>query len=479
MIIKKNQTDSIQFGEGNFMRGFVDYCIQLLNEETGFKGKVDVIQPIKEGMIEHLRKQDGQYHVFAEGVSKGKKVRSKHLITCLDELINPYEDYEGFLKLAENKNLAFIFSNTTEAGIKLDASDLKIDRPPNSFPAKLLLLLKHRYEKFNGDSNKVLHIIPCELIEKNGDRLKEILVEISNNWGLEDDFKLWLKNNHFYNSLVDRIVPGYPKNNLDYYKQNLLFDDKLMLTCEPFFLWVIEGSPELLKVFPANQLKNIKVTVVPDLGIYRTRKVRILNGSHTSLVPIGLLKNITTVSGALNDDFLKSFITETLFEEIIPSIDFDEDELKSYATSVLERFTNPFIVHQLESIALNCISKFKVRVLPSICSYIEKKGKAPKNLSFALAALIYFYGKDVSQRSYKLKDDLKNIEFFKALWRESSLEKITEKTLSNSMLWDQNLLVIKPLRTSVSFALAAIHSQKKIDDAYYLFKKKLAHEQSH
>ena len=471
--MKKKETDSIQFGEGNFMRAFVDYCIQLLNEETDFVGRVNIVQPIEKGMITDLRNQNGQYHVFQEGVIHGKQLRSRHLIDCIDKLVNPYVEFQSFLKLAENESLTFIFSNTTEAGIEYDINDNINDKPPNSFPAKLLILLYHRFQKFNGDPSMILHIIPCELIDKNGSKLKEILIEISDRWELGEKFKFWLNLNVFYNTLVDRIVPGFPKNDIDFYEKGLPFKDKLMVTCEPFFLWVIEGSKELLEIFPADQLKKINLIVVDDLRLYRTRKVRILNGCHTTMVPVGLLNKTLTVSDVLNNDFLNSFITEALFEEIIPSIDFDEDELKNYAVSVLERFSNPFIIHQLESIALNSISKFKVRVLPSILSYLKKEGKAPKNLSFAMASLIYYYGKEISQHSYELNDEPSNIEFFKKIWKTESTKRVTEKTLSKSSLWGQNLAKINLLKDKVSIALEAIHSCEKIDVAYDIYKKNI------
>ena len=470
--MKKKDTDSIQFGEGNFMRAFVDYCIQLLNEETDFVGKVNIVQPIEKGMIADLENQNGQYHVFSEGVIDGRQLRSRHLINCIDKLINPYVDFQSYLKLAENESLTFIFSNTTEAGIAYDENDNINDEPPNSFPAKLLMLLYYRFQKFNGDPSMILHIIPCELIEKNGSKLKEILIEISNRWQLSEKFKNWLELNKFYNTLVDRIVPGFPKNDIDFYEKGLPFKDKLIVTCEPFFLWVIEGSKDLIEIFPADKLKKINVILVDDLAVYRTRKVRILNGCHTTMVPVGLLNKTSTVSDALNNDFLKSFVTEALFEEIIPSIDFDENELKNYATSVLERFSNPFIIHQLESIALNSISKFRVRVLPSILSYLKKEGKAPKNLSFAMASLIYFYCKEISQHSYELNDEPSNIEFFKKVWEIESTKRVTDETLGNSSLWGQNLGEIKPIKDMVNIALKAIHSHDKIDVAYDIFKKK-------
>lgn len=463
-------TDSIQFGEGNFLRAFIDYCLEILNEKTHFSGKVNIIQPLPNGTIDQLKRQNGKYHLFQEGIDAGKKIREKQEIDCIDQMINPYEDFDQFLKLAENENLTFVFSNTTEAGISLDQKDVFRAKPPRSFPGKLTRLLHHRYKTFNGDPSKALHIMPCELIEKNGSKLKEIILELCEIWQLEDDFKSWIHTNYFYNTLVDRIVPGFPKNDLEFYQKNLPYEDQLMVTCEPFFLWVIEGSPKLLEIFPVNQLENIDVKVVPDLSIFRTRKVRILNGSHTSIVPVGLLHGTPTVSQSLSDDFLKKFLSQTLFDEIIPSVDFDKQELENYAHSVLERFSNPFIVHQLEDISLNSISKFKVRVLPSLLSYYQKEGKVPKNLTFAMAALIYFYGKEISKHPYPIKDDPKNISFFNEIWRTNNIEKVVSKTLSNTDLWDQNLAVTTPLKDLLTHALSSIASQEKISDAYQFFQ---------
>lgn len=462
--------DSIQFGEGNFLRAFVDYCLQILNEKTAFSGKVNIVQPLPNGMIDQLKKQNGKYHLFHEGVMAGQNIRTGQQIDCVDQMLNPYQEFDQFLKLAENQNLTFVFSNTTEAGIVLDQKDRFDAAPPQSFPGKLTRLLHHRYKIFEGDPSKTLHIIPCELIDKNGSKLKEIILELCTKWQLEDDFVSWIHQNHFYNTLVDRIVPGYPKKDLEFYKKNSPFEDKLIVTCEPFFLWVIEGNPKLLEIFPVDQLKNLDIKVVPDLGIYRTRKVRILNGSHTTLVPVGLLHGTPTVSETLQDDFLKTFLSNTLFDEIIPSLDFDKKELEDYAESVLERFSNPFIIHELESISLNSISKFKVRVLPSLLSYYKKEGNVPKNLTFAMAALIYFYGKEISKHPHPLKDDSKNILFFNKIWKDNKIEKVVSETLSNTELWGQNLAEIIPLKDSLTQALNIIASHQKISEAHQVYK---------
>ena len=473
--MKKNITDSIQFGEGNFLRAFVDYCIQILNDKTSFSGKVNIIQPLPEGMIEQLKIQNGKYNLFHEGIIQGRTIRDRMQINCVKQMNNPYQEFDQFLELAENENLTFVFSNTTEAGIVLDTKDQFTEKPPRSFPGKLTRLLHHRYKTFNGDPSKVLHIMPSELIEQNGTKLKKIILELSKIWKLEDHFISWINQNHFYNTLVDRIVPGFPKKDLDFYKNELFFDDQLIVTCEPFFLWVIEGNPELLKIFPIDRLKEIDVKVVPDLGIFRTRKVRILNGSHTTMVPVGLLHGTKTVSDILKNDFLKTFLSQTLFDEIIPSVDLDKQQLNDYAHSVLERFSNPFIIHKLESISLNSISKFKVRVLPSLISYLRKQGKVPKNLTFSMAALIYFYGKEISKHPYPLKDDPEIIAFFNKIWSKRNIEKVVVETLSNTDLWDKNLAEISPLKYSLTKALNALANHDKINEAYQFFKS-ISHE---
>ena len=404
----------------------------------------------------------------------GKVIQEKLQINCIDQMVNPYQEFDNYLKLAENENLNFVFSNTTEAGIALEPSDIFEARPPKSFPGKLTRLLYHRFQKFDGDPLKVLHIIPCELINNNGNKLREIILELCDTWELGVDFKSWIQKNYFYNTIVDRIVPGFPKKDLEFYKKDLPFDDQLIVTCEPFFFWVIQGSKDLLKIFPVDQLDNITVKVLPDIGIYRTRKVRILNGSHTTIVPVGLLHGTLTVSETLKDDFIKNFLSHTLFEEIIPSIEFDKKELEDYARSVLERFSNPFIIHQMESISLNSISKFKLRVLPSLLSYYYKIGKVPENLTFAFAALIYFYGKEVSKHPYPIKDDPQNISLFKEIWKENKIEKVVEKTLANSILWDQNLAEIDPLKDVLNQALNAIASNNKICEAYSVYLRLLS-----
>src|SRR5690606_35842320 len=285
----------IQFGEGNFLRAFVGYAFQKLNEKAGFNGGIVVIQPIENGLVQILNDQDGLYTLFMKGVKKGKEIEEKELISNIVKGINPYSHYKEYLNLAKEESLEFVISNTTEAGIAYVPGDSLSMQPPASFPAKLTVLLYERYKYFKGDKEKGLTIIPCELINYNADTLKEIILKYINDWKLEDDFKNWiLSNNTFHNTLVDRIVPGYPKDQIEAYNKQLDYQDNLIVTAETFLLWVIEGDETLKKKLPFGKT-NLDVKIVDDMQPYRTRKVRILNGAHTVMVPFSILYGNLTV----------------------------------------------------------------------------------------------------------------------------------------------------------------------------------------
>ena len=307
------------------------------------------------------------------------------------EAINPYTEFEKFLHAAENPDLKFIISNTTESGIVFNPADQNPDTVLESFPAKVTQLLYHRYKFFNGDPSKGMVLMPLELIEKNGDTLKAILLQYSQHWGLPTGFTQWLtQHNTFCNSLVDRIVPGFPKETIHEIQHATGYQDERVVAAEPFLLWVMDAPPKVQQLFP-DSTKPCSVKYVADLAPYRTRKVSILNGAHTALVPVAYLRGLRTVRESVEDEYAGEFIRNAIFEEIIPTLDLPADELHQFAQDVLERFQNPFIKHELKSIALNSISKFKVRVLPTIVEYKKRKGKLPVHLLYSLAALIRFY----------------------------------------------------------------------------------------
>ena len=370
----------IQFGEGGFLRGFVDWMLQKLNDQGAFNGSVAVVQPIEAGMCDLLSSQNCLYtHII-----RGAEGMEKTIVDVISHCVKPYEDFNAYLALAENPDARFIVSNTTEAGIVFRADDQMTDTPPASFPAKLTLLLKRRFDL----GLKGFILLPCELIDRNGDNLKKTVLQYAELWNLGDAFVAWIETeNIFCNTLVDRINTGYPKDEV----LDLGYEDNMVNTSEFFHLWVIETEYALEKELPFSEA-GLNVIVTKDaLERYRTRKVRILNGAHTSMVPYALLSGLDTVKSCMDDEKMSSFLRACLFEEIIPSMDMEKEELLDYAESVLVRFSNPYIKHYLSAISLNSVSKFRVRVLPSILQYRDKFGKNPKNLLFSFANLIEFY----------------------------------------------------------------------------------------
>ena len=387
----------IQFGEGGFLRGFADWMIQKMTDCGAFEGKVVVVQPIEQGMCDILTAQDCKYtHIIrgSEGVETSQ-------IDVISRCVKPYEDFESYLSLADIPSMRFIISNTTESGIVFSNTDTKAKVPEISFPAKLTMLLERRFK--NGLGGFI--ILPCELIDRNGDNLKKCVLAYADLWNLGEDFKAWVENeNVFTNTLVDRINTGYPKGE----ELNLGYEDNMVNTSEYFHLWVIETDFDIEKELPFSKA-NLNVIVTKDkLEMYRTRKVRSLNGAHTSLVPYALLSGLDTVKSCMDDETMKEHIRKCVFEEIIPTLDLPKDELVDYANNVLIRFSNPYIKHYLSSIALNSVSKFKVRVLPSILEYNKRFGKLPETLTFAFAKLIDFYRTDMTNDAPEIVEFMKS-----------------------------------------------------------------------
>lgn len=403
----------IQFGEGGFLRGFADWMIQIVNEKTDFGGKIVVVQPIENGMCDMLSAQNCQYTHVCRGV-EGVDIKK---VDAISRCVKPYDDFEAYLDLAQNPDFRFIISNTTEAGITFSENDKITDAPAKTFSAKLTQLLKKRFDL--GLAGFVF--LPCELIDKNGENLKKCILQYASLWNLGDDFKAWIENkNIFCNTLVDRINTGYPKDE----KIDVGFCDNMINTSEYFHLWVVEGYKDLFSEIPFDKC-GLNVIVTDKLEMYRTRKVRILNGAHTSLVPYALLSGFDTVKSCMDDETMKAHIKKCVYDEIIPTLDLPKDELKEYADNVLTRFKNPYIKHYLSSIALNSVSKFKVRVLPSILEYIKRFNKMPETLIFSFAKLIDFYRTDMTN------DDAQVVAFMK--------DATVGEILANTALWGEDL----------------------------------------
>jgi Mannitol-1-phosphate/altronate dehydrogenases len=412
----------LQFGEGNFLRGFVDYFVHLINEKCAFDGSVIVVQPIAEGRVSDLNRQGGVYNLFLRGCVSGEEIVEHTEIRSISRGIDLYADYAAFLETAGIETLRFIVSNTTEAGIEyIDGDVHSLSVPPKSYPAKLTIFLYERFKR----SLPGFVLFPCELIDNNADVLRECVIKYAAKWNLGDDFIKWLaEENHFCNTLVDRIVTGYPQDEAAALIENHIgYEDKLIDTGEIFHLWVIQGDFE--DEFPLRHA-GINAVWTDDVTPYKKRKVRLLNGAHTSLVPASMLCGLSTVGEAVDDAVTGRFLQKCLFDEIIPSLDGTVEGADDFANSVLDRFRNPYIKHRLESIALNSISKFKVRVLPSIIDYHELNGELPKLLTLSFAALIALYKDGFAN------DTPEQAEFIKA----NSIADI----LSNTQLWDVDLL---------------------------------------
>lgn len=435
----------IQFGEGNFLRAFVEWMFHKTNKAGLFKGRVVVVQPIEQGRVKNLNEQDGLYTLLIRGQQSGKIVDDREIIPVISRGLEANTQWEEVLKCAENPDIEYFVSNTTEAGIAYRAEDKLTDQPPVSFPGKLTVYLYRRYQHFQGDPSKGMVIIPCELIDRNGDNLKKIVLQLAKQWELPEAFSTWVANsNHFLNTLVDRIVTGYPFKEATALEEEFGYHDQNLNTGEVFHLWVIEGDAALSERLPFHKV-GLNVKWVDDLAPYRTRKVRILNGAHTSTVAVACLSGIEFVREAISDEAVGKFLQDVLFEEIIPTLDSDVNELKTFANDVLERFNNPFIDHKWFDIALNSTSKFETRVMPSLRRYVEQSAKLPKKLTFSLAALIAFYrgtevrnGKLVGMRNgkeYFVQDDLDTLEFFRDNWSQyeagqQNLEQLVKNVLN-------------------------------------------------
>ena len=451
----------LQFGEGNFLRAFANWMIHEMNKKAGFDAGVVAVQPIDQGLINMLNDQDGLYTIYLNGIKNGEAISEHEIIDCIQRGINPYTNYDDYLANAENSDLRFVISNTTEAGIAYNPEDKLDDAPQKSYPGKLTALLFKRFEAFKGASDKGLIIIPCELIDRNGDNLKRIVLQYASDWNLGEEFIDWIEHdNIFCNTLVDRIVPGYPRDKMDAITAELGYKDNLVVEGEQFHLWVIEAPETVKEEFPSEAC-GLNVVFTNNMEPYRTRKVRILNGAHTTLVPVGYLYGIEKVRESLEDDVVGTYLKEAIFNEICPTLDLPEAELNQFANDVLDRFRNPYLEHALMSISLNSISKFKTRVLPSVIEFIKRKEALPKRLLFSLASLITFYSGKRGDESIALKDDQSVLDFFSKNWMAVNASELTSEDLVNAVLsntdfWGEDLTAYDGLASQVSAYVSKI-----------------------
>ncbi|UXP30894.1 tagaturonate reductase [Reichenbachiella agarivorans] len=451
----------LQFGEGNFLRAFSDWMIDIMNKEGDYQHGIAVVQPIDQGIVHMLQAQDGLYHHVLRGLKDGQPHEETRLISAIQQCINPFKDLAAYKAVVLLPELEMVISNTTEAGIVFNEEDvLPTEGLPKTFPGKVTLLLWERFQHFAAAQDKGLSFIPVELIDKNGQKLKEAILKYAELWSLPAEFSSWVENhNYFANTLVDRIVPGYPKDEIEEIQASIGFKDNLVVASEIFHLWVMEAPEQIQKQFPADKF-GLNVIYTNNQAPYRTRKVRVLNGAHTSMVPVALLHGLETVRETVEDNKVGAFVQQIIFEEILPTIDLPQAELEEFANQVIERFKNPFIRHELKSIALNSIPKFKVRVLPTILDYISIKKELPKGLVTALTYLISLYLSD----DFEIKDDHNVVEFFHGLKGKAlTPEEIVDQVLGQTEFWDQDLREIKGLSDAMIKVMATIESGMAID----------------
>lgn len=449
----------IQFGEGNFLRAFVDWIIWKTDQNTDFNAGVVVVQPIDKGMVDVLNEQEGLYHVNLQGLDKGEAVDSIEMVDVINGGLNPYSDFEGYLSLAENPDVRFVISNTTEAGITFDPACRLSDKPASSYPGKLTQLLYHRYNHFNGDHSKGLIILPCELIFLNGKELKKCIYQYIGLWQLPEGFKMWFEQScGVYCTLVDRIVPGYPKDTISQIHERIGYEDKLVVKGEVFHLWVIEAPESVAREFPADKA-GLNVLFVESEAPYHDRKVTLLNGPHTVLSPVGYLSGLDTVKECVEDGEVGAFVRKVMYEELMETLDLPKAELQTFADSVTERFLNPYVKHFVTSIMLNSFPKYKTRDLPGLKTYLERKGKLPEGLVLGLAAIITYYkGGMRGDVEIVPNDDPAIIELLRGLWASGDMDKISEGVLGAEFIWGEDLNEISGLTDLLKEYLHVIHN---------------------
>ncbi|MHC1692638.1 MAG: tagaturonate reductase [Sphaerochaetaceae bacterium] len=461
----------LQFGEGNFLRGFVDWMVDITNEKTGFDGSVVIVQPLDKGLSEMINAQKGMYTTILRGIQNGKPVDERRTITSVSRCINPYSEYPTYLDCAKLEQLRFIVSNTTEAGIAYSASDTLSDQPPASYPGKITQFLYERFRYFQGKADKGLVVICCELIDKNATKLHEIVLRLAKEWNLGQAFITWVEYScDFLNSLVDRIVTGYPRDEAKQIESELGYTDNLLDTAEIFHLWVIESQKDYSAEFPLTQA-GLNVVWTKDMTPYRTQKVRVLNGAHTMTVLAAYLAGLDTVGQCMDDPVISAYMKKGIYTEVIPSVHGDRNRLENYAAAVAERFANPYIKHLLLNISLNSVSKFRTRVLPSLIGYYLDHHRLPAVLTFSLAALIAFYrGTQIvdgaligtrGEQTYQIKDDLPVLQQFANEWKEwdgsaQATLRLVGHVLGESSWWGSDLREVDGLQYAVASTLESI-----------------------
>lgn len=464
---KERPVKVLQFGEGNFLRAFVDYMIDIANEKGVFDGDIVLVKPIEFGTLDRFHDQECQYTVQLRGIVDGEPKRINRIVTSVADVVDAYNEYEKYADFARLDTLRYIVSNTTEAGIVYDETDQFESNPPKTYPGKLTKFLYERYQHFNGAPDKGLVMLPVELIDDNGIHLKECVLKFAKLWKLEDAFTAWINDACVFTStLVDRIVTGYPRDEAEELCKEFGYQDNLIVTGEPFALWVIESAKDISEEFPLPKA-GLPVIFTDNQKPYKQRKVRILNGAHTSFVLASYLCGNDIVLESMNDKLILDFIKATIFDEVIPTLTLPKKELDEFAEAVLTRFNNPYVKHAHLSISLNSVSKWRARCMPSFLGYIEKEGKLPAHLTFSLAALMAFYtGTEIRDKAlighrdgqeYNIMDDAAVLEFFAANSSKEPKEYV-HAVLANTDFWGQDLSALAGVEEAIVSYLTDIRA---------------------
>ena len=466
----------LQFGEGNFLRAFVDRFFDMGNEATGWNGKVVMVQPISGafGFADGINAQDDLYTVLVRGKENGNTVDESRVISACSRCLNPYreDDYRAMMEVAVSDDLEIVVSNTTEAGIAYDPSCKADDMPPASFPAKLAQVLHARWAA----GKQGVIVLACELIDHNGEELLRIMNQYVSDWGWEDEFSQWMANDcTVCTTLVDTIVPGRIRDASEAaaVAERLGYEDPFLAVREPFQMWGIQSDESLAEKLPFVKAGLPGVFVTPDVTPYKKRKVRILNGAHTAFVPGSWVAGFDIVRDCMHDETIRGFMNTMLYDEVIPTLaaDLDVEDCKAFAAAVENRFDNPFIDHALLSICLNSTAKWRARDLPTLKDYVAETGTLPKCLATSLATLISFYTQELVSREgdglhlrrsdgteYTAQDDAFVLDFYAAHAGADDAQ-LVHDVLTNEQMWGEDLTQIAGLEEFVVSALAVVRAE--------------------
>ncbi len=470
-ILEKAPEKVLQFGEGNFLRAFVDYWFDVSNEKAGWNGKCVLVQPIAPGLADTINQQEGLYTLYLRGRENGEPVDLRRVISSVSRCLNPYQEegYRAMMEVAVSGDLEYVVSNTTEAGIIYDPACKFEDRPAASFPGKLTQVLHARYKAGKGG----LVILSCELIDANGKELLKCVNQYIDQWGLEDGFRAYVNGQcTFCSTLVDRIVSGRIRDPEEVKRLEEIngYHDELLDVGEIFGVWNIEGPEWLAEKLPF-KAAGLNCPVVPDVMPYKKRKVRILNGAHTGFVLGAYLAGFDIVRECMHDGSVRGYMNKMLHEEVIPTLPLDKQDLTDFAAAVQDRFNNPFVNHELMSISLNSTSKWRARNMPSFLDYVKLNGSLPVCLTMSFAAYIAFFSNDIQRltgeglvcrrpkgNEYICSDDRWVLEFYYD-HRDDSPEDLVHAVMTNRQMWGQDLTEIPGFEAATTANLKKIRSQ--------------------